>query len=331
MKKLWELFQSKNRRNLIQALFLCGFIVFPIFGDDYLIGQLPQYLIYGIFAMSMDLIWGYGGIISFGHAVFFGLGAYFMTLVTKQMIPYMTLFHSTYVGLFFGIGVPALFAVLLGYFLFYSRIAGPYFAIVMLAIAVIFERIAVDWYYVGGFNGIFGIPPLTLSLPWIFAYEMTHPILVYYVILGITAVCYIFCYRVVRSPFGSVLAAIKDNEERAEFFGYNIPRHKIRIYAISAGVAGLGGSLFASVFSFVGPTLIGFTLSTEVLVWVILGGKGTLLGALMGAILVRYLEAILSDILSFYWILILGLIFILCVMFFPRGIFGYWFIERKEF
>ena len=221
--------------------------------------------------------------------------------------------------------MPALLAVLLGYFLFSSRIAGPYFAIIMLAIAVIFERIATDWYYVGGFNGIFDIPPLTLSVPGLFAYQITQPILLYYVILGITVASYIFCYRVVQSPFGSILAAIKDNEDRVEFFGYNIAHYKIKVYAISAGLAGLAGALFATVFSYVGPTILGFTMSTEVLVWVILGGKGTLLGAMMGAILVRFLEAFLSDILAYYWIILLALFFIVTVMFFPRGLFGYLF------
>ena len=319
--------QLRKRRVIYQVIFLLGFLIYPIFGQEYAIEQVTQYFIYGIFAMSLDIIWGYVGIFSFGHAVFFGLGGYFMTLVTKQMIPYITVFHSTYAGLIFGIGMPALFAVLLGYFLFYSRIAGPYFAILMLAICVIFERIAVDWYYVGGFNGIYDIPPLTLSIPGIFAFEIIQPILLYYVILGITVGSYIFCYRVVRSPFGSILSAIKDNEERVEFFGYNIPRYKIKIYAISAGIAGLAGALFAAVFSYVGPTIIGFVMSTEVLIWVILGGKGTLIGAMLGAILVRSLEAFLSDIMAYYWILLLAFILIICVMFFPKGVFGYFFSD----
>lgn len=325
MMGIRNFFKSKSRKELFQAIFLVGFLLYPIFGDEYSTEQLSQYFIYGIFAMSLDLIWGYVGIISFGHAVFFGLGGYFMTLITKQMIPFVTFFHSTYAGLIVGIAMPALLAVLLGYFLFYSRIAGPYFAIIMLAIAVIFERIATDWYYVGGFNGIFDIPPLTLSVPGLFAYEIIHPILLYYTILGITVGSYIFCYRVVQSPFGSILSAINNNEERVEFFGYNIAQYKIRVYAISAGLAGLAGALFASLFSYVGPTILGFTMSTEVLIWVILGGKGTLLGALLGAILVRFLEAFLSDIMAYYWILVLAFIFITTVMFFPRGVFGYLF------
>lgn len=327
MMKVPELSHLKNRRLIFQIIFLLGFLIYPLVGDDYGVGQVTQYFVYGIFAMSLDIIWGYVGIFSFGHAVFFGLGGYFMTLVTKQMIPYITFFHSTYAGLLFGIGMPALFAAVLGYFLFSSRIAGPYFAILMCAISVLFERIAVDWYYVGGFNGIFNIPPLTLSIPGLYAYEITQTTLLYYIILGITIASYLFCFRVVRSPFGSILSAIKDNEDRVEFFGYDVPLYKIKIYAISGGIAGLAGALFAAVFSYVGPTTIGFVMSTEVLIWVILGGKGTLIGAILGAILVRFLEAFLSDLMTYYWILLLAFIFIICVMFFPKGVFGYLFRE----
>lgn len=330
MIKIQGLYRLRNRRLISQIIFLIGFLIYPIFGDEYGIEQLTQYFVYGIFAMSLDIIWGYVGIFSFGHAVFFGLGGYFMTLVTKQMIPYLTFFHSTYAGLIFGIGIPALFAVLLGYFLFYSRIAGPYFAILMCAISVLFERIAVDWYYVGGFNGIFNIPPLTLSIPKLYAYEITQLTLLYYVILGITIGSYVFCSRVVHSPFGSILSAIKDNEERVEFFGYDVPLYKIKIYAISAGIAGLAGALFAAVFSYIGPTTIGFVMSTEILIWVIVGGKGTLLGAMMGAILVRFLEAFLSDIMAYYWILLLAFIFVVIVMFFPKGVFGYIFSDDRK-
>lgn len=148
-----------SKQYLLQALVLVGFVLFPILGDLYFTEQLTVYFTLGIFAMSLGLIWGHAGIISFGHAVFFGLGGYFMTLVTKQMIPYMTAFHSTYVGLIFAISMPAALAAIIGYFLFPTKMVGPFFAIIMLAISIIFERIAVDWYYVGGFNGIFGIPP----------------------------------------------------------------------------------------------------------------------------------------------------------------------------
>jgi branched-chain amino acid transport system permease protein/urea transport system permease protein len=144
----------------------------------------------------------------------------------------------------------------------------------------------------------------------------------FYVILVIGLAAYAICDRVVRSPFGTILAAVRDNEVRAEFFGYNIAQFKIIIFAIGAAVAGLAGALFAAVTEFVSPTMLGFGLSTEVLIWVALGGKEVLLASFLGAVLVRALEAFLSDILTYYWILILGMFFVVCVMFFPKGVFG---------
>ena len=293
-------------------------VLFPVIGDDYLISMLTQFIIYGIFAMGLSLVWGYTGILCFGHAVFFGLGAYIMALATKKMIPGITGILITSLGaITLAVVVVILFAILLGYFLFYGRLSGPYLGIVTLAIAVISERIAVKWYYIGGFNGLINVPPLSIA-----GWEILNLKALFYVVLAVGLFVYIICDRIVRSPFGSILAAVRDNEVRAEFFGYNIARFKITIFAIGAAVAGLAGALFAAVTEFVSPTMLGFGLSTEVLIWVALGGKEILLASFLGAILVRVLEAFLSDILTYYWILILGMFFIVCVMFFPKGVFG---------
>ena len=293
-------------------------IILPLIGDDYLIVQLTQYLVYGIFAIGLSLVWGYGGILCFGHAVFFGLGAYVMALTAKGMIPGISgILTTSLVGIIMAVVVVALFAVVLGYFLFYGRLSGPYLGIVTLAIAVIAERIAVKWYYIGGYNGLVNVPPLSIA-----GWEIMSIKPLFYVILAIALGVYLVCDRIVRSPFGTILAAVRDNEVRAEFFGYNIAGFKIMIFAIGAAVAGLAGALFAAVTEFVSPTMLGFGLSTEVLIWVALGGKEVLLASFLGAMLVRILESYLSDLLTYYWILILGLFFVFCVMFFPKGVFG---------
>ena len=293
-------------------------IIFPLIGDDYLIVQLTQFVVYGIFAMGLSLVWGYAGILCFGHAVFFGLGAYIMALTTKNMIPSIAGFMTASVmAVSLSVVVVALFAAILGYFLFYGRLSGPYLGIVTLAIAVIAERIAVKWYYIGGFNGLINVPPLSIA-----GWEIIDQNALYYVIVAIGFGVYLFCDRIVRSPFGTILAAMRSNEARAEFFGYNIARYKIIIFALGAAVAGLAGALFAAVTEFVSPTMLGFGLSTEVLIWVALGGKEVLLASFLGAMLVRMLEAFLSDLLTYYWILILGMFFVICVIFFPKGVFG---------
>jgi branched-chain amino acid transport system permease protein/urea transport system permease protein len=196
---------------------------------------------------------------------------------------------------------------------------------VTLAIAVIAERIAVKWYYIGGYNGLVNVPPLSIA-----GWEIMSIKPLFYVILAIALGVYLVCDRIVRSPFGTILAAVRDNEVRAEFFGYNIAGFKIMIFAIGAAVAGLAGALFAAVTEFVSPTMLGFGLSTEVLIWVALGGKEVLLASFLGAMLVRVLESYLSDLLTYYWILILGLFFVFCVMFFPKGVFGNLFATRPR-
>ena len=308
----------RQRAEIIRLVVLVFMVLFPIIGDDYLVSMLTQFIIYGIFAMGLSLVWGYTGILCFGHAVFFGLGAYIMALATKKMIPGITGILITSSGaITLAVVVVSLFAILLGYFLFYGRLSGPYLGIVTLAIAVISERIAVKWYYIGGFNGLINVPPLSIA-----GWEILSLKALFYVVLAIGLLVYIVCDRIVRSPFGSILAAVRDNEVRAEFFGYNIARFKITIFAVGAAVAGLAGALFAAVTEFVSPTMLGFGLSTEVLIWVALGGKEVLLASFLGAILVRVLEAFLSDILTYYWILILGMFFVVCVMFFPKGVLG---------
>jgi branched-chain amino acid transport system permease protein/urea transport system permease protein len=323
-----KFFRTAFRPNqkLLRLVVLVLLILFPLIGDDYLTVQLTQFVVYGIFAMSLSLVWGYAGILCFGHAVFFGLGAYIMALTTKNMIPGITgLMTASFVAIAMSILVVALFAAVLGYFLFYGRLSGPYLGIVTLAIAVIAERIAVKWYYIGGFNGLINVPPLSFA-----GWELIDQNVLYYFIVAVGFGVYLFCDRIVRSPFGTILSAVRSNETRAEFFGYNIAQYKIIIFAIGAAVAGLAGALFAAVTEFVSPTMLGFGLSTEVLIWVALGGKEILLASFLGAMLVRMLEAFLSDLLTYYWILILGMFFVVCVMFFPKGVFGNLLASRSQ-
>jgi len=318
---------SNMRVKLIRLFVLGVLLLFPATRDLYLIQELTQFIIYGIFGISLSLLWGYAGILCFGHAAFFGIGAYIMALVTKGMIPGLTgVLTASWIGILCAIIGVAIFAMIVGYFLFYGRLSGPYLGVVTLAIAIVAERVATKWYYIGGFNGLIDIPPLSIG-----GLVITDTYALFYLILAIAFLVYLFCDRLVRSPFGIILAAVRDNENRAEFFGYNIAQYKIAVFTIGAAVAGLAGALFASVTEFVSPTIVGFVLSTEVLIWVALGGKEVLLAAFLGAILVRILEAYLSDMLAYYWILILGAFFVVCVMFFPKGIFGSLLAEKKTF
>ena len=290
----------------------------PLLGGAYLVSQLTLYVIYGTLAMSLALIWGRAGLLCFGQAMFFGIGAYVMAIVTKGMAG--EAIASTWLGLALAMGGAGLFAALLGYFLFWGRgLSGPYLAIVTLAIALILERLLNNWYALGGYNGLLDVPPLTFSSLRV-GEDYWDPQPQFHLILAIAAVLYIGLEALLRSPFGIVLSAIKTDAVRIEFFGYRVMGLRVLVFVIGAGIAGLAGALFAAVEGFVSPTLIGFLLSTEVLIWTALGGREVLLAAFLGAIAVRWIESSLADLFGDGWILVLGLVFMASVVLLPKGL-----------
>ena len=225
----------------------------PLILDTWFLTQFAQYLTYGIFAMSLALIWGQCGLLCFGQAVFFGIGAYAMSLVTLEMIPGLEPLAYSWTGFLAAMLMPAAFAALLGLFLFYGKaLHGAYLGIVTLAIAVIVERLAVNWNYIGGLNGLLNVPPVTLGRIGE-GTEIWDDLPVYYIALG-TALCvYLLLEAIVRSPYGTVLRAIRDGEERTGFFGYNTAAYKLSVFTLGAAVAGLAGALFVTQFSFASP------------------------------------------------------------------------------
>lgn len=297
-------------------------LVAPLFLDDWGVSQFAQYVTYGIFAMSLSFVWGHGGMLCFGQAIFFGIGAYLMALTTLEKFSWFG--GSQTVGLLLAICGPAIAAHLLGRVLFGGKgLQGAYFAIVTLCAAVIVEITAQHWRFIGGFNGLLGVPPLTIA--WrdgVDAY-MTS-IETYYAVFFAALAVFAGLTMIVRSPFGSVLAAIRGDENRTRYFGYETARFKIFAFTISGAIAGLAGALFTAQFGFVSPALCGFALSTEVLIWVAVGGRGVLMAAFLGAILVRSVESYLSDSLGNYWLMALGILFVATVVLAPQGVFGRW-------
>jgi branched-chain amino acid transport system permease protein len=266
-----------------------------------------QFLLFAALAVSLDLVWGYAGVLSLGHAAFFGLGAYAMALVTTRS----DLPAPLYLGLAAGTALACVFAAALGWFVFRGHVAGPYLAILTLAVSLLLEQVALEWNDVtGGFNGIFNIPTFT--------FDPTHA---YFICLAAFVAVYLVARWVVRSPFGRVLVALRDNETRASFFAYDVAAYQTIVFAISGALAGLAGALYAQQVGFVSPTLLGFTLSTEVAIWVLLGGRATLAGAALGALAINWARNELSATLLEYYLLALGLLFIVVVLFFPRGLY----------
>jgi urea transport system permease protein len=315
-----------DRRLGIDVAVWGGLAALPLFVGAWQVGEIAQYLTYGIFAMSLALIWGQCGLLSFGHAVFFGLGAYAMSLSTLGMLPGLEGWTSSYLGLLLALLLPAAFANLLGRFMFYGRgLQGAQLAIVMLAVAVVAERIMTRWGYAGGMNGLMSVPPVDLGAFGL-SVELYDPLPLFYGTLVIAVVVYALLESLVRSRRGVVLRALGADEARTSFLGHDTRALKLNVFTLSAAVAGLAGALFAAQFGFVSPPLIGFTLSTEVLIWVALGGRSALLTAFLGAIVVRLTENLLADVLGPAWLLGLGLLFVLCMIFLPRGLLGevYW-------
>jgi len=301
----------------------------PLAMSSWQLGQLTLFFTYGLFAMSLALVWGHCGMLCFGQALFFGIGAYAMSLVTLGKIPGLENVPSSYLGLVLAVLAPAAVANLLGRFLFYGRgLQGAYFGIVTLAIAVVAERLAINWNYIGGLNGLMNVPPVNLGLLGD-GFEIWDTVPVYYLTLTVAVVVYLLLESFIRSRYGIVLRAIRDNQERTAFFGYDTTSYKITAFTLSAAVAGLAGALFVTQFGFASPPLIGFGLSTEVLIWVAMGGRTFLLAAFLGALVVRGLESFLSEMLGPYWLLVLGASFVLTVIFFPRGLVGESFIWLK--
>lgn len=306
------------RNNVIPTLVFLLMAICPFFLSAYWTGQLTIYLIYGLLAMSLSLVWGYGGILCFGQAIFFGIGAYVMAAFTKGMVfPALT---SSYVGLLAAIIVAVVFAVILGFFLFAGRgIRGAYLAVITLAISLVLERLLNNWYVLGGYNGLLDIPPIKL-VAFGLNYELWDIEPTYYIILSTVIIIYFGVSTLLRSRYGLLLTALKTHPDRLAFLGYSVLNIRLSIFALSAGIAAFAGALFVTIDGYASPTLIGFTLSTEALIWVALGGKEMLIAAFLGAIFTRVAESWLSGVFGEYWILILGIGFMLSVVLLPKGL-----------
>ncbi len=304
------------------AVVLLALIAMPFLTPDWLAGEFAIYFAYGLLAVSLAFAWGHCGLLSLGHAVFFGIGGYAMSTVTMGMWPGLEGLVSTWAGLVAAILIPAAVAYVVGWFFFASKgLHGAFFGIVTLALAFIFERLAINWDWLGGLNGLMGVPPINLGLNGEGA-DVWDPIPLFAIMLAVLAAVIVGLNLYMRAGPGLALKAARDNELRCRALGYNVSAMKVHAYAISAGVAGLGGALFVAQFGFASPALIGFSLSAEALIWVALGGRASLVAAACGVIAVKVLESELSSALGVYWPLVIGALFMASVLALPRGLIG---------
>jgi branched-chain amino acid transport system permease protein len=293
------------------AVLMLAILAFPAVLGRYPVKLLQEILIWGIYAMSLDLLMGYTGMVSFGHSAFFGVGGYVAALALTEASGHA---GGPLGALLLPAAAGALAALVVGYFSI--RVSGVYFIMLTLAFSQMFYAYAFQTAWLGAEDGINGVPrPALLGVPtgegWAF-----H---VYVVALAAGAA--LFLRRVVRSPFGHVLAGIHENESRMEAVGYPVRRYKLLAFVLAGTLAGLAGSLYAQFSGSITPSAFFWTTSGEALLMVIIGGTGTLGGAVLGAAAFILLQSLVSTYTE-HWMLILGVTFVLFVLFAPGGIVG---------
>jgi len=266
-------------------------------------------LLFGAVAMSLDLLMGYTGLVSFGHAAFFGLGAYATAVLLERGV------RSLWLCLAFAVVVVGLYALVVAYFATARR--GIYFALLTLVFAEVVYTFFRYTQTFGGSDGIQGLPSPELAPGVVLDTPLRH----YYVILAYLGLAWVALRVLVQSHFGRVLVAIRENEDRARFLGYNVQRYKLAACVISALLTGLGGALYPGRSAYATPDLMLWTVSGEFIIMVMIGGLGTLAGPVLGGVFFIVLHEKVSSYVDWYF-LVVGVVLVLIVLFMPRGLFG---------
>jgi len=311
--------QSRRQRALIYwtgfSIILALLVIAPLVLPEFWRRFLTEILIWGLLAMSSDILIGYTGMISFGHSAFFGLGMYGAAAALISVQP-----PNLWLAMLYGLVGAATVAGFVAYFS--TRLRDIYFAITTLIFSQIFYVIIFTWTEVtGGENGLtFSRPPL--AIPGLFSIRFTPEILHWFVVAVVT-LSYLLLRRITQSPFGMVLQSIRENEARTRAIGYPIERYKIVAVMLSGLFAGLAGVLYALQNRFAAPDFVFFLVSGETVIYNVIGGIGTLVGPIVGAAFFLLLREGLSRFLTEYYLIPVGLIFIAMVIFMPQGLLGF--------
>ncbi len=296
------------------AILLVGaptLLALPYVLSTYYVGLVIQMMIFALFAMSLDLLIGYTGMASLGHAAYFGVAAYTTGLVALRLN------WNLWFALPAGLLLAALTATLFG--LLALRTRGSYFLMITLALSQVVWGIAFGWRTLtGGDDGLPNVPRPDLDLPWSLADSTPF----YYFVLVFAAVGTLLLIRIVASPFGHALRGIRESETRMLALGYNVWRYKLVAFVLAATFAGLAGCLYVYYNRFVSPDYLHVARSAEVLLMVILGGAGTLIGPAIGAALIVLLQNIISGYTE-RWLIVLGLVYVLVALLAPKGLVGF--------
>ena len=331
---------------LILAIVLL--VVFPLLLDTFRLNLVGKYLTYGFVAIGLVMLWGWGGVLSLGQGVFFGLGGYCMAMFLKleasdpistkiQSTPgipdfmdwnqitslplFWQPFRSLPLALIAVIAVPTLLAFIIGYALFKRRVGGVYFAIITQAVALILSVLIIGQQgYTGGVNGI---TDLKTMLGWDIRSDGARLIL-YYANAGLLLASIVTCAWIQRSKAGTLLLAMRDKEDRVRFSGYDVAMFKVFAFCLAAGLSAIGGAMFALQVGFMSPSFVGIVPSIEMVIYAAVGGRMSLVGAVYGTLLVNFGKTFFSESFPELWLFLMAALFIGVVLAFPEGLAGLW-------
>ncbi|MGH9690781.1 MAG: urea ABC transporter permease subunit UrtC [Candidatus Acidiferrales bacterium] len=332
--------KSPYARIPIQIAVFLGLALAPYYLSPYNLSLLGRFFALSILALGLALVWGWGGILSLGQGVFFGLGAYALALHLKLLglapgeVPdfmvwsgmgrlpwWWNIFHSAGVALAAVVVVPAMAAAGLAWLVFHRRVGGVYFALITQALALAFSTLLIsEQPYTGGFNGLTGFSTLL-------GYTITDPRIehgLFWVTLLLMAGAFVCLQWLLGSNFGKILLAIRDGENRIRFLGYNPVPYKVVVFAIGGALAGISGALFTLHAGVISPAMVGVVPSIEMVAWVAVGGRESLVGAIAGTLLVNFGKDWVSSAIPSLWLFVMGLLFVLVVTVAPKGLSALW-------
>jgi urea transport system permease protein len=329
---------------LILALLLL--VILPLSLDAFRLNLVGKYLTYAFVAVGLVMVWGYGGVLSLGQGVFFGLGGYAMAMFLKleasdpestkiqstpgipdfmdwnqlTELPFFWLpFKSLPLTLILVIAVPTLLAFIISYAMFKRRVGGVYFAIITQAVALILTVLIIGQQgYTGGVNGMTDLKTL---LGWDIRTDSARLIL-YYVCCALLLGSIVLCAWIQRSKLGTLLLAMRDKEDRVRFSGYDVAMFKVAVFCLGAALSGIGGAMFALQVGFMSPSFVGIVPSIEMVIYAAVGGRMSLVGAVYGALLVNAGKTFFSESFPDLWLFLMAALFIGVTMAFPNGLAG---------
>ncbi|WP_080952091.1 urea ABC transporter permease subunit UrtC [Pseudomonas putida] len=354
MKNIFQRLGSSGLGSIL-LLGLLLLVVLPSTVDIFRLNLIGKYLCYAFVAIGLVMLWGWGGVLSLGQGVFFGLGGYMMAMFLKieasahpnthgQTTPgipdfmdwnqittlpiWWKPFEHLPVALIAVVAVPALLAFIVGFAMFKRRVSGVYFAIITQALALIVTVLIIGQQgYTGGVNGI---TDLKTMLGWDLRSDSARYIL-YFVCVALLLACVLLLLWIQKSKVGTLLLAMRDKEDRVRFSGYDVSMFKVFVFCVAAAISGIGGAMFTLQVGFMSPSFVGIVPSIEMVIFTAVGGRISLVGAVYGALIVNFGKTYFSETFSDLWLFCMAALFIGVTMFFPEGLAGLYQSKLKPF